>query len=115
MLKHKNRLKQKKDFEKVFKRGSNFRSKFLVLRTAKNKNKEVRFGIVVSHKVSKLAVDRNRIKRIIREAVKPYIDNMKGLDVVFVTLPGIKNKEAAQIRDGVIDLLKHSKLLKIKP
>jgi ribonuclease P protein component len=48
--------------------------------------KECRFGIVVGKNYSSKAVERNKIKRRIREILKE--ENLQGLDVIIVVLPG---------------------------
>ena len=63
-LPKKNRLKKKKDFEEVFKKGKAVRGNFLFVRYLKNSLQFPRFAFVVSSKVSKKAVARNRIRRL---------------------------------------------------
>jgi len=41
-----------------------------------------RLGIVTSKKVAPRAVDRNRVKRIVREAFRIWRDRLRGLDVL---------------------------------
>jgi len=90
MLPEKNRIKKKKDFEAIFKNGKKVQEGCLFLKMAKNDLGYSRFAFIVSQKVSKSAVKRNKIRRqlveiIAKREVKP------GLDVVVVVLPGIKN------------------------
>jgi len=47
-----------------------------------------RLGITVSRKVSKRAVQRNRIKRQVREYFRHHRDTLKGMDLVFTAYPG---------------------------
>jgi len=51
MLKKENRLKKKKDFEKVFKEGKSFKNNFLIVKINENNLNFPRFGFVVSKKV----------------------------------------------------------------
>ena len=101
MLPKKNRLQKKKDFERVFAQGKGFRQDLLFLKAAKNDLKTLRFGIIVSKKVSKSAVRRNKVKRRLREIIRFQLQDYpafgaeqenKGLDVVIVALPGIEDK-----------------------
>ena len=55
MLSIKNRLKKKKDFAQVFKKGKNFKDDALSLKFAKNNLAASRFAFIVSLKVSKKA------------------------------------------------------------
>lgn len=70
MLPRKNRLKKKKEFEKVFKKGEKFKESFLFLRLLENNFGDSRFGFIVSRRVSKKAVARNKLKRMLREIVR---------------------------------------------
>ncbi|MEX1189761.1 MAG: ribonuclease P protein component [Bacteroidia bacterium] len=67
------RLSGKTDIEKLFKQGKRFRLEpFLIVHRLRKTPSEtsLRFGISVSKKISKKAVDRNRIKRQVREAYR---------------------------------------------
>jgi len=113
MLPTKNRLKKKKDFEKVLKEGKKVKWDGLVLKYYSNLLKESRFGIIVSKKVSKKAVVRNKIKRRIREILKKELKKIKkGQDIVFFVYPELKDKEFFEIQKTVIKVLKKGKLLK---
>ncbi len=85
-LNKKNRLKKKRDFENVFKKGRAVNGSFLFIKYRKNGLDTSRFGFIVSVKVSKKAVERNRIRRILSEAVRGRIDGLGGYDIaVFAT------------------------------
>ena len=112
MLPKENRLKKKKDFEKLFKEGRSFKEKFLVLKVNKNNLSNNRFGFIVSKKISKKAVVRNKIKRQLRESVRKEINNhQKGFDVAVITLPGIELKDFGEISQVLECLLKKVKIL----
>lgn len=55
----------------VYKRGKNVRGQFFSLKTSlNNRRRSYRLAVVVSKKVSKLAVTRNRIRRRVYEIVR---------------------------------------------
>jgi len=96
----------------VFKQGKGVKQDFLALKFNKNNLKNSRFGFVVSSKVSKKAVVRNKVKRRLRESVRSRLDSIKkGFDIVFVTFEKIKEKDFEQINSLVEKILKKSKLL----
>lgn len=64
-----------------------------------------KFAIVVSKKVSKKAVDRNKIKRIVREAIKANINKLKG-NYLIIARPNVLNLENEQIVKEITTLLK---------
>ena len=51
-----------------------------------------RLGLVVSKKASKKAVQRNRIKRQIREAFRHSQDRLSDMDFIVVANPGISGE-----------------------
>ena len=112
MLPKENRLKKKKDFEKLFEEGKSFREKFLALKINKNSLNNNRFGFIVSKKVSKKAVMRNKIKRQLREIVRKEIDNyQKGFDIAIIALPGIESKSFEEMSQALECVLKKIKIL----
>ncbi len=62
-------LTKRRDFELVFKEGVTSASKYLVMYAKPNELSFNRLGLSVSKKVGK-AVTRNRIKRLLREAMR---------------------------------------------
>ncbi len=112
MLKKKNRLTKQNDFDKVFQKGSSSFDRIMGLKVLKNNFPENRFGVIVSNKVSKSAVERNKIKRRIREAIKLYSEEMKlGFDVVVVVLPEAKEIDFEVLKKTYLKHLKKLKLL----
>lgn len=104
MLPLKNRLKKKKEFDKVFKEGVAQKGQFVLLKSVDNDLNYPRFGIVVSKKVSNRAVDRNKIKRRLREAVRAFLPE-KGRDYVIVSFPQIMRADYKEIEEQIRELL----------
>jgi ribonuclease P protein component len=112
MLKSANRLKKKKDFERVSKQGKTISQAFLVLKFFKNNQELSRVGIVVSKKVSNKAVVRNKIKRQLRAIMKDLIGQIKpGYDLVFFTRPSASQKDFESIAQVVNNLVKKANLI----
>lgn len=63
------RIKKKKDFEKIYKDGKRIRSKYYNCLYLKNDLNNNRLGIIVRKNIGK-AVERNYEKRVIREAFR---------------------------------------------
>lgn len=80
------RLSGKKNFEKVFQEGKIIQAETFGLAYLNRGDGEVsRFGFIVSTKVSKLAVQRNRVKRALSEAVRFLTSKIeKGYNIVFL-------------------------------
>ncbi|MEK7658342.1 MAG: ribonuclease P protein component [Patescibacteria group bacterium] len=109
MLPKSNRLKNKKDFDRVFKEGRGFKNDFLALKAVKNNTDISRFGFVVSQKVSKKAVIRNKIKRRLREIIKKDLAVFKnGIDIVLIVFPNLNDKDFSETQKIASDLFKKS-------
>jgi len=107
-----NRLKKKQDIERVFGKGKRLKEDFLILKITKNALSQTRFGFIVSQKVSKKAILRNKIKRKLREIVNKKGKNFKkGLDVLLIACPGLEKKDFWEIDETLNKLFKKAKCL----
>lgn len=106
MLPKANRLKKKKDFERVFKSGRAVKNGFLVLRALKNSLNINRFAFVVSKKVSTKATTRNKVRRRLSSVTENEIQNIKdGFDVVLLALPGLEKNNFEETKKHTANLL----------
>ena len=89
MLNSKNRLKKKINFARIEIDGVMYQSKSFGMGIYDRKDdEESRFGFIISTKISKKAVVRNRIKRIMSEVIRKNLDKIKsGYDVLFLIKP----------------------------
>ncbi len=113
MLPREGRLKKKKDFGLVIKKGKGFKEDLLILKFICNELGKNRFGISVSQRVSKKAVVRNKIKRRIASAIGLKPEIKKGLDIVLIALPGIETKNFLEIRKTINKLFEKAKIINL--
>ncbi len=106
MLSAKNRLHNRQDIEKVFRQGRGTHGQFLSVKFLPNNLNHSRFAIIVSKKVSSNAVERNRIKRQVREILRLNLKEIKtGLDIVLICYPTILGKKQNEIKEKLLDVL----------
>jgi ribonuclease P protein component len=113
VLPNQNRLRRREDFAKVYAKGDRYRGTYLNLRIFIDSNDPLtRIGIVVSKKVSKLAVTRNRFKRQLRAIFRQLLSQLKnGLQIV-VTVTTVQSKSSYQeLWDDLKNLLAKAKVL----
>lgn len=113
MFKKENRLTKQKDFDNVFNKGKSVFDRVLGLKVTKNDLNINRFGVIVSNKISKKAVERNKIKRRIREVLKKENPALKkGHDIVVIALAEVKDKEYQDLEQSLKEKLSKLALYK---
>ncbi len=80
---------------------------FIVIYRENNLNYP-RFAFIVSKKVSKRAVDRNRAKRLLKELVRKYFGLIsgKGFDIIFIARKSILSKKLQNLEPEFFNFLK---------
>jgi ribonuclease P protein component len=113
VLPNQNRLRRREDFAKVYAKGDRYRGTYLNLRILCDSDEAfIKIGIVVSKKISKLAVTRNRFKRQLRAIFRQLLSQLKdGLQIV-VTVTTVQSKPSYQeLWDDLKNLLARAKVL----
>jgi ribonuclease P protein component len=112
MLAKKFKLTGAKNFDRVQKEGKVYQSaNFGIARYTRSDENPSRFAFIVSTKIAKDAVDRNRFKRAMSEAVRlSSIDLKNGFDVVFLAKTSIVRVPTSEIMKEVRIALKASGL-----
>ncbi len=90
MLKKINRLSKRGDIQAVFTRGRIFFNPYFNVKSLASKSGK-RFAIVISTKVYKKAVLRNRLRRVLRECLKNNLLNIKSGDYVIIAKPKVSS------------------------
>lgn len=113
MLQKVYRLKKKSDIQLLFKKGKSIADPYLVLYLYKRtEGQHPRIAFAVSKKIGN-AVVRNRIKRLLREGVRPYVSQLdRNYDIIFVARAKIKGISLQDIEKCILKLLTRGKLLK---
>lgn len=106
------RISKQKDFEKIFKQGKSFQNNLFSLRLINNELASFHLAVVVSNKISKKAVVRNRLRRQAKEILrKELFGNAKGFDLIFIAKGELAGSEFPKIKDAIINLLNKAKII----
>lgn len=102
MLKRENRIKLKKEFAEIKNKGRVLYSPLFGFLTHKENDGQKKFGFIVSKKISKKAVDRNKIRRILSEVIRKNLEKFEnGTRVIFLTKKEILGKKMKEIEKEV--------------
>ena len=102
------RLRQRREFAEVYRRGRAYRGELLVLRALRTGGPS-RFGLTAAVAVGG-AVVRNRLKRRLREAIRS-LSVAEGWDVVLNARRGAGQADYHRLRGQVRELMKRAWLL----
>lgn len=98
-------IKTNSDFRRAYMRGKSYANPALVIYLVKNRAGICRIGITTSKKIGN-AVQRNRARRVIREAFRQIDTPFKGnYDIVFVARTKTVYKKSTDIYNVMLTLL----------
>lgn len=112
MLPQLNRLKDDRDFARLFKQGKGVSGRLLTLKSVSSQTPGVRVGFVVGTKVHKKASRRNLLKRRMREIVRKRLPGIKaGHDLAFIAKPGATEADFQVLAAEMAALLEKTRLI----
>lgn len=104
-MKKDNRLRDNRDFLRVYRRGRKVWNRHFNVYYLKHKKQGIRVGFSVTTKYGN-AVERNRIKRQLREIVRLNLSSIpEGIDMVILPKNNTKDMNYHQLEDSVNHLL----------
>ena len=110
-MERKFRLTRSDDFKRVRSSGKSFAHPLLVLVTTPPQGSEARVGVTASHSVGG-AVERNRAKRLLREAMMPFLAQLVPTDILLIARAPLVAGTLSQASEALGTLLIRAKLLK---
>lgn len=107
------RLQTPAEFQAVFLQPIRSSSRYFTVLAAPNEVKNARLGIIVAKRNVARAIDRNRIRRLIREQFRNSQSKLMGLDIVVLARCNLieedKPKAIERLKKQWDDLLKQRK------
>lgn len=104
------RLRSSSEFSRVRSEGRSWSTPLLVLQAAPNQGVAARVGIIVSKRVGK-AVRRNRVRRLLREAVRRLCQRIRGgWDLVIIARSGMAEATLIKVTASLEDVLRRAGL-----
>jgi ribonuclease P protein component len=105
------RLTRSTDFKRVRRKGKSYAHPFVVLVVQTSEVPRVRVGVTAGRSVGG-AVQRNRAKRLLREAIRPLLSELlPGRDLILIARPALLTKSLQDIRQVLTSLLHRARVL----
>ncbi|MCB5185715.1 ribonuclease P protein component [Methylobacillus gramineus] len=95
------------EFSSVFNFRKRVSGRYIVLHYQCNTLGNARLGLVVGKKVARRAVDRNYMKRVLRELFRVRQDQLQGLDIVARPQKQFSAENFAEIQQEFIELVEN--------
>lgn len=111
-MKYSESLKKNRDFQLVYKKGTSFANRYLVMYVLKNQLDRNRIGISVSKKVGNSVV-RHHLTRLLRESYRLNEEKFKcGYDIVVVVRVNGKDQGFHSMESALLHLGKLTKTIR---
>jgi ribonuclease P protein component len=98
------RLRRKSDFEAAYARGRRFGNGFFGVTATSNDAGGPRLGLAVAVRVAGGAVERNRLRRIIRESFRLHQHELPAVDVIVSARNRARDAASAELRESLVML-----------
>lgn len=103
-MKRARRLRKGDEFDRAYREGTVLSGPLLVVRVLSNSIGHVRWGFAVGKKMLPLSVDRNRVRRRLREAADA-LELTLAADVVVTARPGASHASVTQLSAAIMAAL----------
>lgn len=85
------------EYERVFERAHKSSGRALTVLARQSGQETARLGLAIPAKQIRRAVDRNRVKRLIRESFRRHQALLRGLDVVVIGRSDLAGKDSRRV------------------
>lgn len=98
----KHRLLKSGEYQTVFSRARyKVSSRNILVLAMENRTSHARLGLVVGKKHIRLAVQRNRFKRLVRESFRHRQESLAGLDIIVLVRGNLSREDNGPIRQSI--------------
>lgn len=98
------RLRRKSEFDAAYARGRRFGNGFFAVTATSNDKQGARLGMAVAVRTAGNAVERNRIRRIVRESFRLHQHSLPAVDLVVSARPQARGTPGAQLHASLAGL-----------
>ncbi len=109
-MQRKFRLTRSEDFKRVRRSGRSFAHPLLVLVVQSCEEGQLHVGVAASRGIGS-AVQRNRAKRLLREAVRTLLPSIApGWEMLLIARPPLLSCKTPEVREALLTLLRRAEL-----
>jgi ribonuclease P protein component len=91
------------DYQRVFARSQRSADPFFTVLARPGDSAPARLGLAIAKKQIRRAVDRNRLKRLVREVFRQQRYRLAGLDLVVMARPAAARADNAQLLGSLLE------------
>jgi ribonuclease P protein component len=95
------RVRRKSEFDAIYRRGNRFSDSLFTVTYLPNTLGHPRLGLAIAARAAGDAVDRNRIRRVIRESFRLAQTALPAVDLVIGARGGIRGADNARLRSSL--------------
>lgn len=106
------KIRKDQEFRRIYRTGSSMANRLLIIYVVKTDREVTRVGFTVSKKKIGKSVDRNRVKRLMRESYRLNKGRFKtGYDIVLVAREGCRSASYQEIESALLHVFRKMKLV----
>lgn len=102
----KSRLVKASEYQRVFKSSKRFSDRYFLVLAHNNPGNPARLGLAISRKKLPTAVQRNRVKRLVRESFRCHRKELDGKDIVVLAQKGTLHGKNNELVNSLKELWK---------
>ena len=104
-LSRRHRFAERGAYGPILKAGRKLRGRYAVVHVGKSHAVVARLGVALTRKMIPHAVERNRVRRLVRETFRRHVAKQLPLDCVVTLRKSISRTELAPLHDELVSLL----------
>jgi len=94
-------MRRPAEFKRVYAGGRRLGSEYFTVNLQGNGATAAQLGMSIAARILRRAVDRNRVRRLIRESFRVHQQRLPALDIVIGVRAGVQSVDNARLRAGL--------------
>lgn len=95
------RMRRKAEFDHAFARGRRFSDAYFTMTVCSNARQAPRLGLAIAARSAGNAVERNRVRRIVRESFRLHARALPAVDIIVATRTTVRSAASKALRSSL--------------